>query len=136
MMNKPVLEIDGQRFSTLSEFYDEVERALIPGAKWGRNLDAFNDILRGGFGTPEGGFILRWKNSALSQERLGHSETSKRLRAMLRQCHPENHASVSARLAESDSHQGPTVFDDLVQIIRKHGEGGPESCDGVELQLE
>jgi len=55
---KPASEIDGLRFSTLEEFFDEVSRTLIPGADWGRNLDAFNNILRGGFGTPEWGFIL------------------------------------------------------------------------------
>lgn len=48
-----VYEIDGSRFHTLEEFYDEIGTALIHGSPWGRNLDAFNDILRGGFGTPE-----------------------------------------------------------------------------------
>ena len=53
--SKLVYEIDGLEFHTLEEFYDVVSRVLIPNAYWGRNLDAFNDILRGGFGTPEGG---------------------------------------------------------------------------------
>jgi Barstar (barnase inhibitor) len=44
---KPTFEIDGLRFHTLEEFFDEVSEILIPGADWGRNLDAFNDILRG-----------------------------------------------------------------------------------------
>lgn len=57
-----VYEIDGENFSTLEEFYDEVSRVLVPGAAWGRNLDAFNDVLHGGFGTPEDGFIFRWRN--------------------------------------------------------------------------
>ena len=69
-MPKPVLTINGGNFSTLEEFYDEVERVLIPGAAWGRNLDAFNDILRGGFGTPEGGFVLRWLESDRSRKHL------------------------------------------------------------------
>ena len=72
-MSCPVFEIDGARFSTLEEFYDEVDRVLIPHAWWGRNLDAFNDILRGGFGTPECGFEIRWKDHQLSQERLGRT---------------------------------------------------------------
>jgi len=50
-----VFVIDGFQFSTLDGFFDEISRKLIPGAQWGRNLDAFNDILRGGFGTPEEG---------------------------------------------------------------------------------
>ena len=51
-------EIDGDNFSSIDEFYDEISRVLVPGVEWGRNLSAFNDILRGGFGTPEGGFLL------------------------------------------------------------------------------
>lgn len=70
-MSDAVFEIDGARFSTLEEFYDEVDRVLIPHAAWGRNLDALNDILRGGFGTPEGGFEIRWKHHQLSRKRLG-----------------------------------------------------------------
>lgn len=35
-MPKPVLTIHGENFSTLDEFYDEVERVLIPGVPWGR----------------------------------------------------------------------------------------------------
>ena len=53
--------IDGKAFSTLQGFFDEISRAVIPGAEWGHNLDAFNDILRGGFGTPEGGSSLYGK---------------------------------------------------------------------------
>jgi RNAse (barnase) inhibitor barstar len=71
---KPIYEIDGTRFSTVEEFYDEISRVLIPDVEWGHNLDAFNDILRGGFGTPEEGFVLKWKNSALSRERLGSTD--------------------------------------------------------------
>ena len=64
-------EIDGANFSTIDGFYEEISRVLIPGATWGRNLDAFNDILWGGFGTPEAGFVLVWKNHHLSRDRLG-----------------------------------------------------------------
>jgi RNAse (barnase) inhibitor barstar len=78
-MQKTVYQIDGNNFSTLKEFYAEISRVLIPGASWGHNLDAFNDILRGGFGTPEGGFILRWKNSKESRQRLGYAETVRQL---------------------------------------------------------
>ena len=47
--------IDGRRFSNMAGFYDEVERVFTSGLDWkiGRNLNAFNDILRGGFGRHE-----------------------------------------------------------------------------------
>jgi RNAse (barnase) inhibitor barstar len=64
-------EIDGARFSDVAGFYEEVSRVLLSGAKWGRNLDAFSDILSGGFGTPEEGFVLRWRNSERSKQQLG-----------------------------------------------------------------
>jgi hypothetical protein len=37
------------------EFYDEVENKLTNGLNWriGRNLDEFDDVLKGGFGIHE-----------------------------------------------------------------------------------
>jgi RNAse (barnase) inhibitor barstar len=132
---KAVYEIDGRDFSTLEEFYDLIGQVLIPGAEWGRNLDAFNDILRGGFGTPEGGFVLRWVNTKLSRDRLGYPETARQLERRLTRCHPSNRPMVAAELAQAQQGSGLTVFDWLVEIIRIHGEGGEEQEDGVELVL-
>ena len=71
--------IDGNNFKDINSFYDECERAFNIKKKgkkkcvWGRNLDALNDILRGGIGDiPENDFILIWKNSKVSKQRLGH----------------------------------------------------------------
>ena len=130
-----VYEIDGERFSTLDEFYDEIDRVMSL-APWGRNLNAFNDILRGGFGTPEKGFAIRWKNHGVSKTRLGYGETIRQLDSQLKHCHPTNRASMSKDLDEASEHRGPTVFDWLVEIIRIHGPGGREQQDGVELSLE
>jgi RNAse (barnase) inhibitor barstar len=132
---KKVYEIDGTRFSTLEEFYDEVSRVLIPGARWGRNLDAFNDILRGGFGTPEDGFVLIWKHSDFSRQRLGYDETVRQLGVMLQHCHSSNRQSVVSRLEAAKQKRGQTVFDWLVEIIRIHCPGGWEEDSGVELLL-
>jgi RNAse (barnase) inhibitor barstar len=135
-MAKAVYEIDGRDFSTLEEFYEVVSRVLIPGATWGRNLDAFNDILRGGFGTAEGGFVLRWKNSAVSRERLGYPETVRQLEHRLTRCHPSNRKWVGEDLKRAQQGVGPSVFDWLIEIIQVHGAGGQEQDDGVELNLE
>lgn len=59
MAEKQIYEIDGKDFTSLDGFYDAISSQVIPGVAWGRNLDAFNDILRGGFGTPREGFVLR-----------------------------------------------------------------------------
>jgi RNAse (barnase) inhibitor barstar len=134
-MTKAVYEIDGRDFCTLEEYYDVISRVLIPGSDWGQNLDAFNDILRGGFGTPEGGFVLLWKNSNVSRERLGYPETVRQLNLRLGRCHPSNRPYVRDDLERAQRNEGPTVFDWLVEIIKVHCEGGPEEEDGVELVL-
>jgi RNAse (barnase) inhibitor barstar len=134
-MGRPNYEIDGNDFATLEEFYDEISRVLIPGAPWGRNLDAFNDILRGGFGAPGDGFTLLWRNHDVSQQRLGYAETVRQLELRLERCHPTNRDSVAAELALARTQNGATVFDWLVGIIRAHGTGGDEAEDRIELVL-
>ncbi len=64
-------EIDGSRFSTLEGFFEEFSAQVIPGAAWGKNFNALDDVLHGGFGIPEEGYALRWKNSAISKRTLG-----------------------------------------------------------------
>eukprot|EP00567_Pseudictyota_dubia_P001035 CAMPEP_0197463950 /NCGR_PEP_ID=MMETSP1175-20131217/63137_1 /TAXON_ID=1003142 /ORGANISM="Triceratium dubium, Strain CCMP147" /LENGTH=139 /DNA_ID=CAMNT_0042999827 /DNA_START=131 /DNA_END=550 /DNA_ORIENTATION=- len=135
MDTNAIFEIDGKDFSTLEEFYKTVSRVLIPNAQWGHNLDAFNDILRGGFGTPDGGFVLRWLNSDLSRQRLGYPETVRQLERRLNRCHPSNRGSVAQKIKEAKGGIGPTVFDWLVEIIAIHGPDGREEEDGVKLEL-
>lgn len=133
---KPTFVIDGTRCTTLEAFFDEVERVLIPGARWGRNLNAFNDILRGGFGTPDGGFILIWRNSAQARASLSYAETARCFRKQLDRCDPSSHAALQHDLTLAESRQGPTLFDDIVEIIHTHTAEGPEAEDGVVLVLE
>lgn len=120
-----VYEIDGENFSTLEEFYDEVTRVLVPNASWGRNLDALNDILHGGFGTPEDGFTLRWLNHELSRERLGYPETVRQLEMSLERVDPSHRERIRAELAQARKGQGATVFDWLRGIIDGHQTGFP-----------
>jgi len=133
--NVTIYEIDGERFSTLEEFYGEIDRVMQPSA-WGHNLDAFNDVLRGGFGTPQGGFRIRWRNHGTSKCRPGYPETVRQLKLRLERCHPSNRESVSQYLRDAAQEKDQTVFDWLVDIIRRHGRGGDEEQDGVELILD
>ena len=67
--------IDGRRFSNMAGFYDEVERVFTFGLdrKNGRNLNAFNDILQGGFGRHEYGqpIHIQWLAYEKSVRNLG-----------------------------------------------------------------
>ena len=129
-MSKRVYEIEGGNFATLEEFWDEISCKLIPDAYWGRNLDAFNDILRGGFGTPEEGFVLVWKDSSLSKEKLGYSETVRQLEKRLQECHPASREHVKKKLNQAQLNQGPTVFNWLMDIIQD------DEHKDIELRLE
>lgn len=128
--------IDGSRITSLETFYDEISRAVIPGSPWGRNLDAFNDILRGGFGTPDDGFKLIWSAAAFSKQALGYNETVRQLEKRLERCHPTARKDVRQRLSEARAGTGPTVFDWLIEIIRDHGPGGSQAIDNVHLVLD
>jgi RNAse (barnase) inhibitor barstar len=132
-----VYEIDGTGFSTLEEFFAEFGRVVIPqSGPVSDNLDAFDDVLSGGFGTPDEGFTLRWKNHAVSRQRLGYPETVRQLELRFARCHPTNRARVPLDLKEAQAHRGPTVFEWLTEIIRDHGPGGRQAADGVDLLLD
>jgi RNAse (barnase) inhibitor barstar len=118
-----VFVIDGAHFHDLDSFFDEIDRELMGGESWGRNLDAFNDILHGDMGrvpSPDEEFTLVWRNSAVSQRGLGYEETARRLRSDLDQVHPTNRAAWELRAAAAERGEGETLFDTLVEIIRDH----------------
>jgi RNAse (barnase) inhibitor barstar len=126
---KKVYEIDGEHFSTLEGFYEEIsDKLLTLGIFWGKNLDAFDDVLYGGFGTPDEGFMLVWKNSNVSMEKLGYSETIRQLALRLEECHPSNRGRVQEDLQKAQRNAGHTVFDWLVDIIQSH--------KNIELRLQ
>jgi len=128
--------LDGSKITSLEAFYDQVSEVLIPDTYWGNNLDAFNDILRGGFGTPEEGFVLRWTHSEVSRKNLSHLETIRQLEKLLESCHPSGEARFRNDLIRARQGQGSTVFDWLIEIFRIHGAWGDEAQHHVRLVLE
>lgn len=124
--------LDGNNFSSLAEFYDEIQNKLTKGLNWeiGRNLDAFNDVLRGGFGVYEYNdvFKLLWKNSEKSKKDLGFPETIRYLEEKLKTCHPTAISFVKDNLEEAKKGNGKTLFEIIVDIIHEH--------TYIELKLE
>jgi len=132
----PEFTIDGTKATSIASFAEEFSRSVLPTHKWNGHLDAFNDILTGGFGTPDGGFLLRWKHSAISREQLGYPQTVRELERRLTTCHPSNRNIVRREILRAHRKEGPTAFDWLVEIIHDHGPGGRQAGDGVTLSLE
>lgn len=130
-MSKKELIIDGYNFNNISEFYIEVDRIFTKDLTWetGHNLNAFNDLLHGGFGVHEYGepITIIWNNSDKSKLDLGYNATIKHYENMLKTCHPTNINYVQALLESSQKEEGETLFDILVGIIKEH--------DDIELIL-
>lgn len=112
--------VDGSRFSTLAEAAVEFTQALGLTTPWNGNLDAFNDILHGGFGTPEEGFVLTWQHANISRQKLGYAETLLWLKKCLSHCHPSNVPDIQNRILAASRQEGKTLFDILVSIIEDH----------------
>lgn len=88
----------------------------------GRNLDAFNDVLRGGFGVHEYGetITLVWLEATQSQAHLGHQERAKYLQERLDAGHPFNREGLEEQLKLAQQGEGPTIFELILEIIKEH----------------
>lgn len=120
--------VPGEQIGSLAEFYTVMGEVINgPGGYFGANLDAFVDCLRGGFGTPDGPYALRWVNSAHSRETLSYSATAQWMADRGQHAHESSHAHFAMRLEEARQGRGETLFDMLVSIIHE--------ADGVRLEL-
>ncbi len=122
------ITIDGNRFNNLEEFYTEIDRLLTRDLDWktGHNLNAFNDLLRGGFGVHEYGEELHitWINAAKSKTDFGYDATVRYWEQVMKICHPDNRANVQKLLEDAKNHVGDTLFDIIVSIIQDSDDTG------------
>lgn len=123
-MDIKIITIDGSKFNNLEEFFLEADRVFAKDLILGHNLDAFNDLLRGGFGVREYGEPLRliWKYSDKSKENLGYPATVLYYKNKLTTCHPVNRARIEAQLDKAMLGEGETLFHIILDIIRSHSE--------------
>ncbi len=119
-----IIEINGNNFSNLAEFYNEIELQMTNGLDWkiGRNLNAFNDILSGGFGVHEvdENYEMIWVNSEKSMMDLGWKETIKFIENNARNCHPTNIEFVKKDLEDAKNGIGKTLYELIIEIIKEH----------------
>jgi RNAse (barnase) inhibitor barstar len=78
---KKSIIINGGNFDDLASFYDEIDNVLTKDLDWktGHNLNALNDLLRGGFGVYEYDepVDLKWIHFSKSKNDLGEDWISK-----------------------------------------------------------
>jgi len=111
----PTYVIDGGKARTWPEIVASIN-AFIPESKWqGNSLDALDDILYGGYGTPEK-FVVVWKASEISRQALGFEAT---------RVHYKNSGEFQALYEKGHI---KTLFETLVEIFEGH--------EDIELRLE
>ena len=100
-------EINGNNFSNLKGFYDEVQKVLT------------DDVLQGGFGKFDQGesIELVWKNSKKSKKDLDYPETIRYLTYRVKHSNPDNVENYKRDLAEAENQNGATIFDVILMII-------------------
>lgn len=113
--------IDGNSFNNLEGFFDEIDKKFTKDLDWktGHNLDAFNDLLRGGFGIHEYGepISVKWVNFEKSAIDFGYPATQEYFAKMLTTCHPLNRPRVQEKLEKAKLRTGKTLMDIIVEII-------------------
>ncbi|WP_220466311.1 barstar family protein [Dyadobacter psychrotolerans] len=123
-MKKKQIKINGNNFSDLTGFYQEINRLFMHGMDWemGHSLDALNDILYGGFGVYDPGETVTviWQNTSKSRADLGREETRKNYEMKIKKGYPYNVKLFEEKLLEIENGNGQTLFDIITEIFRDH----------------
>ncbi len=131
-MDRKTLIINADNFSDLEGFYCEIDNILTKNLGWktGHNLDAFNDLLRGGFGVHEYEEPIKiiWKYFEKSKIDLGRNATIKYNEERISKVHPSNVQDVNSWLSELRKGEGETLCDVILDIINGH--------EHIELELK
>jgi RNAse (barnase) inhibitor barstar len=122
-MKKQII-ITGKNIVDITSFYQEVNRVFMYGENWkiGESLDAFNDLLYGGFGilNSDGSFEIIWNDIELSKAALGYEATRLYYLDKLKPGSPYNKQHFKGKLDELDSGAGKTYFDIIMEILYDH----------------
>jgi hypothetical protein len=126
-MDKKILVIDGNNFSDFEGLVREFNICVFSDKEptafhrtWGGGFGQFNDLLRGGYGTPEGQFTIHWINSHKSKEDLQYKATLAWLEVRRDKVHPANKERWLGRIELMKYNIGETLFEMIVAIIVSH----------------
>jgi RNAse (barnase) inhibitor barstar len=119
---------NADNFDDIETFYNEVDNTLTRNLNWktDHNLDAFNDLLRGGFGIHEYGepILIEWHNFSKSKIDFGYPATITHYKKILRYCHPTNISYIKEKLTLANKKQGLTLLDIIITIIMDNYDSG------------
>ncbi|RYF64628.1 MAG: ribonuclease inhibitor [Cytophagaceae bacterium] len=123
MMVKQI-EIEGSSINDIASFYEEINRVFMAGESWriGQSLDAFNDLLYGGYGALQGAqsVELLWHNMDHSRKALGYQTTRAYYLDKLRPGSPYSNNLFEEKLSPLENGRGATYFDTIMSILADH----------------
>lgn len=138
--------IDGEQFNDIEGFYCEIDKLFTKDLDWktGHNLDAFNDILYGGFGVHKFKEPIKmiWKNFSKSRKDLSYEATVKHYEQDLALYYDrekitnivhfkainmddylkDNINRLEKKLCDAQNGKGETLLDIIVKIISDNKE--------------
>ncbi|NDJ56333.1 ribonuclease inhibitor [Enterobacteriaceae bacterium 4M9] len=118
------LTLHGAHIHDIPSFYVEVNAVFMADEAWqlGQSLDAFNDLLYGGFGALAGNepVTLVWLDAEHSRKALGLEATRRYYQDKLSQPARFNRAHFQRQLDALENGSGQTYFDILLEIIADH----------------
>ncbi len=120
--NKKII-INGNLFSDLDGFYDEISEKLMSDQGWKvGTLDGLDDILYGGFGVFENNEKLEiaWQSSRKSQKDLGLKTTLDFLDHKLKIGKPYNVELIKKQKEDLLHENGKTLFEIILEIFESH----------------
>ena len=118
------LTIMGQNVADIRSLYDEINRVFMAGEDWNleQSLDAFNDMLYGGYGAMAGQEpkIIVWQDIEISKMALGVEATREFWQKKLLQPEVFNTELIRTQLFELEGGVGKTYFEIIMEIIADH----------------
>lgn len=116
--------IDGKAINDIPSFYAEINRVCMVGENWllGPSLDAFHDLLFGGYGALQGAnsVELVWRHMDHSRNALGYQTTRAYYLDKLQPGSPYNKTLFNEKLEALEKGYGETYFDTILDIIAEH----------------
>lgn len=122
-MGKEII-IDGNKIHDKASFYEEINRKFMQNESWqlAESLDAFDDLLYGGFGEIKEGEEVKlvWQNFEENRQSLGLEFTKGYYLEKLQ--HPDDFDTniIQKKLDDLENGAGQTYFEILVEIITEH----------------
>ncbi|MBD1426038.1 barstar family protein [Sphingobacterium arenae] len=116
--------LEGATITDITSFYRQVNAQLMQDEDWqlGENLDAFDDLLYGGYSKWKDYDQLEiiWTDIAVSERGLGRETTKTYYESKLGENSPYNQDLAREKIKRLEAGKGQTYFDILMEIIESH----------------